>query len=146
VVAFATTTLLGLLGCLAVWLYGKRRPIGAPLSWGEAMMGATYAFLMFFWWYGVIPHYWLSWADNELNWRADTYLAQSGQALFGLDLLSWWPVDIPMLVVRDVLVTVIYGLALGIHVLLWALWQDRAKERPAVVPASRYGRPLVRKG
>jgi hypothetical protein len=146
VVAFATTTVLGLLGCLAVWFYGKRRPVGAPLTWGEAMAGAMYAFLLFFWWYGVVPHYWLTWADNELNWRSDTYLAQSGQALFGQDWLSWWPLDIPMVVVRDVVVTVIYGAALGVHVLLWVLWQDRGKERPAVVPASRYGRPLVRKG
>jgi hypothetical protein len=130
VVAFTTSTLLGLLGCLAVWLYGKRRPVGA----------------LFFWFYGVIPHYWLAWADNELNWRSDVYLAQSGQALFGQEWLSWWPLDIPMLVVRDIIVTNIYIVGLVIHVALWMLWQNRGKERPATVPASRYGRPLVRKG
>jgi hypothetical protein len=146
VVAFVTTTVLGLLGCLAVWFHGKRRPVGAPLTWGEAMASSTYVFLLFFWWYGVIPHYWLTWADNELNWRSDTYLAQSGQALFGQEWLNWWPLDIPMVVMRDNIVVVIYGLALGIHVLMWMLWQGRGKERPAVVPASRYGRPLVRKG
>jgi hypothetical protein len=146
VVAFATTTLLGLLGCLAVWRYGKRRPVGAPLTWGEAMAAASFAFLLFFWFYGVIPHYWLTWADNELNWRSDVYLAQAGQALFGQEWLSWWPLDIPMLVLRDVIVSVIYGAGLGLHVMLWVVWQNRGKERPAVVPASRYGRPLVRKG
>jgi hypothetical protein len=26
------------------------------------------------------------------------------------------------------------------------VWQDRSKERPVEIPASRYGRPLVRKG
>jgi len=26
------------------------------------------------------------------------------------------------------------------------VWNDRGKKKPAEVPASRYGRPLVRKG
>jgi hypothetical protein len=146
VVAFATTSLLGLLGCLAVWLYGKRRPVGAPLTWGEAMAASTFVFLMFFWFYGVIPHYWLEWADSELNWRSDTYLVQTGQALFGQQWLSWWPLDVTLVALRDVIATVVYGVGLGLHIMLWMVWQNRAKERPAVVPASRYGRPLVRKG
>jgi hypothetical protein len=120
--------------------------VGASLSWGEAMVAAAFVFLMFFWWYGVIPHYWLDWADNELNWRSDSYVVQAGQAVFGQDWLDWWPLDITKQVVRDVIVVMIYGLGLGLQILLWALWQDRAKERPVVVPASRYGRPLVRKG
>jgi hypothetical protein len=146
VVAFVTSTLIGLLGCLAVWIYGKRRPVGASLTWGEAMLASTYVFFLFFWWYGVIPHYWLDWADNELNWRSDSYVAQAGQSLFGQEWLSWWPLDITKLVVRDVVVSGIYGAALGLHVLMWMVWQNRGKERPATVPASRYGRPLVRKG
>jgi hypothetical protein len=146
VVAFVTSSLIGLLGCLAVLWYGKRRPVGAPLSWGEAMLGATYVFFLLFWFYGVIPHYWLDWADNELNWRSDSYVVQSGQALFGQEWLNWWPLDITKLVVRDVIVSGIYGIGLGLQVLLWMVWQNRGKERPAAVPASRYGRPLVRKG
>ncbi len=145
-VAFATSTLIGLLGCLAVWRYGKRRPVGASLSWGEAMLAATVVFFLFFWWYGVVPHYWLTWADNELNWRSDAYVVQAGQALFGQEWLSWWPLDIPKLVLRDLIAVGIYGFALGLQVLLWIVWQDRGKERPTPVPASRYGRPLVRKG
>jgi hypothetical protein len=146
VVAFVTSTLIGLLGCLAVWLYGRRRPVGAPVSWGQAMLAATYAFFLMFWFYGVIPHYWLDWADNELNWRSDSYVVQAGQAIFGQEWLNWWPLDITKLVVRDVIVSAIYGIGLGLHVLLWMVWQNRGKERPATVPASRYGRPLVRKG
>ena len=38
------------------------------------------------------------------------------------------------------------GTPLGLHVALWAMWNDRSKERPVEAPASRYGRPLVRKG
>ncbi|MGH9210166.1 MAG: hypothetical protein ACRD2C_05725 [Acidimicrobiales bacterium] len=146
VVAFVTSSLIGILGCVAVFIYGRRRPVGAPLSWGEAMAAAMYVFFMFFWWNGVIPHYWLTWADTELNWRSDVYFAQAGQALFGQEWLNWWPLDIPKQAVRDIIVVGIYGVALGLHVLVWALWQDRGKERPVAIPASRYGRPLVRKG
>jgi hypothetical protein len=146
VVAFITSLLLGLVAVGIVFWYGRRRAVGAPLSWGEAMAAATYAFLVFFWWYGVIPNQWLLWADNELNWRSDTYLAQAGQALFGQEWLSWWPLDVTMVVVRDIIVMGVYGLGIGLHIGVWAWWQDRAKEKPAVVPASRYGRPLVRKG
>jgi hypothetical protein len=146
VVAFVISLLLGIGGCLAVWLYGRRRPVGAPLTWGEAMVAATFAFLMFFWWYGVIPHYWLTWADSELGWRSDVYFARAGQELFGQAWLAWWFLDIPKQAVRDLIVVGIYGLGLGLQILLWMLWQDRAKERPVAIPASRYGRPLVRKG
>ena len=34
-----------------------------------------------FWVYGVVPHQWLTWADNELNWRADKILFGPGRHL-----------------------------------------------------------------
>lgn len=141
-VAFITSLAIGLLGCVAVYLYGKRRPVGASLSWGEAMLAATLVFFLFVWWYAIIPHQWLDWADNELSWRADTYLVQAT----GSPLEGNWPLDINLVVVRDVIATLIYGLALTLHVALWMAWQNRGKERPAKVPASQYGRPLLRKG
>lgn len=146
VVAFITSLLIGLLGFAAVIAYGKRRKVGTPLSWGEAMVAATFVFFMAFWWYGVVPNTWLAWADNELSWRSDTFLAQSGQALFGQEWLNWWPLDITKVVLRDIIVMGVYGLGIGLHIFAWAWWQDRSKERAVVVPASRYGRPLVRKG
>ena len=79
-VAFVTALLIGLAGCAAVLIYGRRRPVGAPLSWGEAMAAAMFAFLMFFWWYGVIPHQWIDWADRELVWSKSKFLVQHGQA------------------------------------------------------------------
>ncbi len=145
-VAFVTALLIGLAGCAAVLIYGRRRPVGASLSWGEAMAAAMFAFLMFFWWYGVIPHQWIDWADRELLWSKDKFLVQHGQALFGQRWLDWWPLDINYQVVRDLVVVLIYGVGLTLHVSLWALWQDRAKQRPVEIQASRYGRPLVRKG
>jgi hypothetical protein len=45
-----------------------------------------------------------------------------------------------------IIVVGIYGLALGLHVAAWAVWQDRAKPKAEVVPTSGYGRPLVKQG
>jgi amino acid transporter len=137
VVAFIMTLIIGFAGVGAVLRYSKRRPVGAPLSWGEAMAAATFAFFLFFWWYGVIPHQFLTWADNELGWTVDNYLIESTGNV---------PVTISFLVIRDFLVLGIYGLGVALHVGLWAIWQDRAKAKPKTVPASRYGRPLVREG
>jgi hypothetical protein len=142
VVAFVTTLGIGLLGCLAVFLYGQRRPVGASLSWGQAMAASVFAFFLFSWWYGVIPHQWIEWADADLGWRSDSYLIQAS----GSPLEGGWPLDITMVAVRDFLAILIYGVGLTLHVALWIYWQNRGKERPAKVPTSRYGRPLVRKG
>jgi hypothetical protein len=135
VVAFIMVSLIGLLGVAAVVPLAKRRPVGAPLSWGEAMAAATYVFFLFFWWYGVIPHQWLTYADNELGWTIDNILIEPN---------AWWPITVSWLIIRDFVVLGIYGLGLALHVAAWALWQDRGKEKPVSVPASRYGRPLVK--
>lgn len=134
-VAFIMVSLIGFLGVAAAWPLAKRRPVGAPLSWGQAMGAATYVFFLFFWWYGVIPHQWLTYADNELGWTIDNVLVQPN---------ALWPITISWLIIRDVVVLAIYGLGLVLHVGAWAAWQDRGKEKPVTVPASRYGRPLVR--
>lgn len=136
-VAFICTLLVGFAGVAAVVLYGRRRPVGAPLSWGEAMAAAVFAMLLFVWWYAVIPHQWLTWAGNELGWRTDKLL---------LEPTGNQPLTVSYQAVRDLVAVVIYGVGIGLHVGLWALWNDRGKRKPAEVPASRYGRPLVRKG
>jgi hypothetical protein len=141
VVAFTTSLIIALLGDVAIVLYSRRRPVDAPLSWGEAMAAATFAMFLMFWWYGVVPHQWLTWADNELGWRSDKILVGPGEIF--ADVL---PFTLTWLVVRDILVCGLYGLALGLHVFHWAQWNDRRKTREVTVPASQYGRPLVRKG
>ena len=73
-------------GVAGVVLYGKRRPVGAPQTWGEALAAAVIAMFLFLWWYGVIPHQWLTWADNELNWRPDALLAGPASVLNALGL------------------------------------------------------------
>jgi len=142
VIAFAVALILALLGDLAILLYSKRRQPGARLSWGEAIAAATFAFLMFNLWYGVVPHQWITLADNEWNWRSDRILFGPGD-LFEPN--RFLPITITYQALRDFVVLGIYGLGLGLHVFHWAQWQDRAKPRAEVVPTTTYGRPLARK-
>ena len=77
-VAFVGAFLVSLvMGAAIVW-YRRRRPQGAPLSWGEAMAAATYVFFIMFWVYGVVPHQWLTYCQNELGWRSDALIVGPG--------------------------------------------------------------------
>ena len=97
-VAFITTIVILVLMILPVFPYAKRRPEGTPLTWGEAMVGATYVFGVFFWAYAVVPHQWLTFADAELGWRSDlVWLGPDGT------WLNWFPINIPAVVARDVI-------------------------------------------
>ena len=102
------------------------------------MAAALVAMFLFLWWYGVIPHQWLTWADGELSWRSDKLLLEPHAATSRSRSATRR--------LRDIIAVVIYGVGLTLHITLWAIWNDRGKKKPAEIPASRYGRPLVRKG
>jgi hypothetical protein len=139
---------LGIGVCLAV---GRRRPPGTPLTWGEAFVGGTFVFALMLLAYGVIPHQWLKYADNELLWRSDKLLlaisskgVQMGQKAknFG----GTGRIIINYQAIRDVVAAGFYGVFLGAQVKLWSAWQQRG--RKAEVPAevsSVFGRPVIRK-
>ena len=141
-IAFATALIFALLLDLAVVLYSKRRAPGRYLTWGEAMLAATFAFVLFNLWYGVIPHQWITLADKEWGWRSD-------RILYGpLDVLEpnrFIPMTINYQVLRDFVVLAIYGAGLTLHIYHWAQWQDRTKPKAEVVPTTTYGRPLAKK-
>ena len=67
-VAFVVSFAIAILGMVVIHLYGRHRPVGAPLTWGEAIVAATFVFFLMFWAYGVVPNQWLQWANNELGW------------------------------------------------------------------------------
>jgi hypothetical protein len=142
-IALATAVIVALLGDLAIYLYSKRRPVGKYLTWAEAMAAAAFAFVMFNLWYGVIPHQWITLADNEWGWRADRIFFGPGD-LFEPNRFLPWVTSYQSL--RDLGVVLIYGIGLTLHVWHWAQWQDRAKPKAEVVPTTTYGRPLARKG
>lgn len=132
----------------AVLAYMRVRPAGAPLTWGEAMFGSMVVFFGMFWVYAVVPHQWLAWADNELNWRSDKLFVGPGGILRAQAQGGDFPFTITYVVIRDVIAVGIYGVAMIAHVGLWMLWQNRGKRRDAgkAVERSSFGRPLVREG
>ncbi len=141
-VAFVVSVLVMLALVIPIPLYARHRPVGTFLSWGEAMVAATYVFFIMFWAFGVVPHQWLTWADNELNWRPDAIVNGPGNVL--ADSL---PFTITYQTIRDLVVVVIYGIELAGMVALWAIWQGRGDKKPGdEVVKSRFGRPLVREG
>jgi len=142
IVAFVGTIALTLVAIP----YGRRRPVGSPLTWGQAMLAATYAFAVLFLAYGVVPHQWLTHEQNQLNWRADRIWLGHSPAPDGFQF-SWMPFDITFQALGDIIVVVIYSFFLGLQIFMWSWWQKRGKAKPAAeLPTSTFGRPLVRKG
>lgn len=146
-VAFALSVIVTIvLTGLIVWYMG-RRPAGTPHTWGEAMFGAMVVFFLMFWVYGVVPHQWLTWADNELNWRADKLFIGWGGFLEPQTQDGWNPITINYVHLRDIVAVLIYGVALAGNIALWAMWQNRGKAKAEPEPErSTFGRPLVREG
>jgi hypothetical protein len=156
--------LVTIAGGIAVVLYARRRPPGTPLTWGEAMIAALFAFGLIFLAYGIMPHQWLAYADNTLHWRKDKIGIPVGPIgnLFGHTNNDWisaknnvlFPNGVPLTnghliitaeAIRDIIAVVVYVVGLGAQMWLWSVWQKRGQERPKELPVSAYGRPLVKK-
>jgi hypothetical protein len=126
------------LSILAVVLFARRRPIGTPLSWGEAMVAAVFVFGAMFIAYGMLPHQWLNYSDNELKWRADRFVHGPG------DIIDSLPFKITYEKVRDMIAVGIYVVELGGQMFLWSYWQKRGQTKPKALPRSAFGRPLLK--
>ncbi|MGI9602291.1 MAG: hypothetical protein ACR2QE_10430, partial [Acidimicrobiales bacterium] len=95
----------------------------------------------------IVPHQWLVWADNELNWRPDRTVWGIGNILRPEAEGGWLPLTISWESVRDIVAVLIYGVFLGLNIWMWSVWQNRYKDKAkAVEPVSEYGRPLVKEG
>ena len=143
--AFLFSLVLTLLLTGLVFVYGKRRPVGTPVSWGEAMLGAAYAFFVMFLAYGVVPHQWLVHVQNELGWRSDKPFNGPGSIFKSQAKGGSFPFDINYLQIGDIIVTLIYGAFLGLQIYTWSWWQKRGQVKTAEIEQSSYGRPLVKK-
>ncbi len=147
-VAFALSILVTVVLMGGILAYMKRRPVGTPVTWGEAMFGSMIVFFVMFWVYGVVPHQWLTWADNELNWRTDKLFVGPGGILRAQAQGGSFPFTITYVVIRDIIASGIYVVAIGGQVWMWHVWQNRGKtaEAAEAVELSSFGRPLVREG
>jgi hypothetical protein len=147
--AFVSTMVILLVGIGICLLVGRRRPVGKPLTWGEAFVAATFAFALMILAYGVIPHQWLDYADNELLWRPDRILMGLSTAgvKFG-DAANTMPGSGRVLVsyqaLRDIVAATLYIVFLGGQMVLWSVWQKRGRAK-ALEPTSRFGRPVIRR-
>jgi hypothetical protein len=111
------------------------------------MVGSLVVFFLMFWVYGVVPHQWLTWADNELNWRVDKILYGPGDILKSQEDGGWSPIRINYIVLRDLIAVGIYIIALGGNILMWSAWQKRGEQQAEMpVERSQFGRPLVKEG
>ncbi len=69
--AFLASVIVFALGVGVCALVGRARPIGTPVTWGEAFVAGPFVFALMLLAYGIIPHQWLKYADNDLLWRSD---------------------------------------------------------------------------
>ena len=147
-VAFAVSLLVTAAMVWGLDVYRQRCPVDKAFTWGEAMLFATYVFLVLFWAYGVVPHQWLTWADSELNWRPDRFIVGPSMPWTGDQGIIEWalPFTTTYLVIRDLIAVGIYGVALAGNIVMWNQWQNRGVEKEEAEPTSEYGRPLVREG
>jgi hypothetical protein len=146
-VAFVASWIIMILVMVGVLEYARRRPADRETTWGGAMLGATVIFFQLFWIWGVVPHQWLTFADNELGWREDRFLVGPSWGPDGQNLLEWiLPFNMTYLVIRDIIAVSIYGVTIAFFIWAVVLWQDRGKVAPAEVVQSTYGRPIVREG
>ena len=147
-VAFVASLIVTAVIVGGIIAYQNRRPAGQVLTWGEAMFGSMIVFFLMFWVYGVVPHQWLTWADNELNWRSDKILFGPFDIFKSQQDGGWSPIRANYVVVRDLIAVAIYLVALGGNVAMWSAWQKRGdKQDSAKIPErSTFGRPLVKEG
>ena len=147
--AFLASVIVFALGVGVCALVGRARPIGTPVTWGEAFVAGPFVFALMLLAYGIIPHQWLKYADNDLLWRSDkifvglsmwhlktgkaaTHMAGAGRILINFQAL------------RDVIAALIYIVMLGFQVLVWSKWQKRGQAKPELEPTSKFGRPVIR--
>jgi hypothetical protein len=138
-VAFSIS-MIALLLCVAiVVLYAKRRPAGTPVSWGEALVAAVFLFGTMFLAYGIVPHQFLAYADNQLRWRSDKIVMGPSNVI-----KDYVPFVVSYQAIRDILASGLYIVFLGVQGFLWTWWQRRGQVKPKALPTSAFGRPLLK--
>jgi hypothetical protein len=142
--------LVSFFGAIALTLlvipFGNRRPVGKPLSWGEAMLASVYAFGVMFLAFGVVPHQWIDHADKDLKWDRTRIIYGPGGFLKPQTLGGWNPITLQYQAVRDVIVVLIHVYFFGLLIFIWNWWQKRGAETATKqLETSSYGRPLVKK-
>jgi hypothetical protein len=148
--AFVSSLVVLVLGIAVVLYVARHRPVGAPITWGEAFLAATFGFGLMILAYGIIPHQWLNFADNELLWRPDKVLlgistsgikfGDAAKAIGGSGRIL-----VSYQALRDIVAATLYIVFLGGQMVLWSIWQKRGRAKGGLEPTSRFGRPVIRR-
>lgn len=138
--AFTGSLLLSFAMMGSIYWYSRRRPVGAAVTWGQAMAAAMYVTFILVWFFGVVPDRWLNYAQGSLAMRSDAILAGPGSTGW----LKSLPIVISKGTIADLVTVGLYGLGVVLSVAMWAVWQGRGKKASDEVEKSAYGRPLVK--
>ena len=141
-VALVTSILVTVLMVMLLMWYGKRRPSDRPTTWGEAMLGAAYVFMLLLLVFGIVPDRWIRLTDNEWGWSVERFLVTEGQ--FMTSPITFPPMRIDLKKVSDIVVVIEHLAAFVGLPMLWLWWQRRDKVQPTEESTSDYGRPLLR--
>lgn len=136
-IVITTLMIAGVIG------YGKRRPIDRQTSWGEAMLGSAFVFMLLLMVFGVVPDRWVRLTDNEWGWSVEKMLFTEGQFIDG-NPITFPPMRMDLKKVSDVVVVIQHIVALVGLPLLWMWWQKRDQKKAVAEPVSDFGRPLVK--
>jgi hypothetical protein len=144
--AFLVSLIAATLLTLVAIPYGKRRPRGTPVSWGEAMLAATYAFGVMFLAFGVVPHQWIAHADADLGWNRTYIVYGPGGILKPQSAGGWNPITLQYQAIRDIVVVILHVYFFGLLIFIWNWWQKRGADTTTrELETSTYGRPLVKR-
>lgn len=124
-----------------VW-YGKRRPTSQPCTWGEAMLGAAFVFMLLLMVFGVLPDRWVRLTDNEWGWSVERFAFTEGQFL--TSPIMFPPMRMDLKKVSDTVVVIEHLAALVLLPVLWRWWLRRDEVTETAEPTSDFGRPLIR--
>ena len=135
-VALIVSLAVTLAMCGAFVAYSYVRPADRPTTWGEAMVGSVFIFMLFVLLFGILPDQWIDYADNDLAWTNEKFVFTEASVMpFRMDYQK----------VRDLVVVVEHLVALTIIPIGAVMWQKRG-ERTGPITTSDFGRPLVKEG
>lgn len=134
-VALVVALIVTMLMTGMVVVYARIRPTDRPTTWGEAMIGAAFIFMLFIMLFGILPDQFIDYADNDLRWTNEKFLFTEASIMpFRMDYQK----------LRDIIVVIEHLVALTAIPLVAIMWQKRGDQVSQPTPTSDYGRPLVR--
>ncbi len=146
-VAFIVATVLTFAMTAGIIVYANIRPADQPTTWGEAMIGSAYVFMLLMLVFGMWPDQFIDWVDAE-GWDTEKLFVGPGGIIEAQAQGGWFPFTITYQAVRDVIIVVQHLIAMGLIPVVALYWQkrgDRAKAKAdAQATPSDFGRPLVR--